>query len=730
MVLSAGVGNDVVGWILLALAVALVNAGSGLTALWVLLTCIGFIGFLVALVRPAFIWILKRNGSIQDGPSQSIVALTILLVLASSFFTAIIGVHAIFGAFIVGLICPHEGGFAIKLAEKVEDLVTVLFLPLYFALSGLSTNIGLLDSGITWGYVFGVIAVAFAGKMIGGTLAARFNRMVWRESFTIGALMSCKGLVELIVLNIGLQAKILSVRTFTIFVVMALVTTFATTPLVSFLYPPAYQKKLAAWKRGEIDWDTGKPLNPDESPDEEDNTKENGKPGHEIRKLLIALRLDSLPSIFTFIDLLGGEKTTSSATKVHPSLEGKTEAPELDQGDGRILHKRPLEVRGLRMFELTERLSSVMQESEVDEYSARDPVVNAFHTFGQLHNVAVSGTIRLAPEYSYADVLAESATEARSDMILLPWSDTGSVSEIVNNPNPNISPAEAPKHPYSHPSYNAFVEKVLSISPCATAVFVNNGFGATKRDEHKTLPLTRSMSIMSFRSMTDAVPTAPLADRSHHIFFPYFGGRDDHAALRFVLKLAMNPNVTATIIHVDTAASSKIYDSAATSVNEEREKSEGVGAGDAAPVADTTAARPITTTATAPAPTHGDAGTAADVDAEEDATVFATTRQSVPDDMRSRLLFKSVPGGTDVVEAAREEVGSSGRKNAGDLVVLGRRVNVAYENGSGDEKEKGKERERHDVGAGIRSTLGATAVAVLEGGVRGSVLVIQAGKVR
>jgi Kef-type K+ transport system membrane component KefB len=200
IVLSAGVGNDVVGWILLALCVALVNAGSGLTALWVLLTCAGYILFVVFAVRPAFLWILRRTGCLQNGPSQGIMALTLLMVLVSSWFTGIIGVHPIFGAFVIGFICPHEGGFAIKLTEKVEDFVSVLFLPLYFALSGLNTNLGLLDSGITWAYVIGVMAVAFFGKIIGGTLAARLSGAVWRESLTIGALMSCKGLVELIVL--------------------------------------------------------------------------------------------------------------------------------------------------------------------------------------------------------------------------------------------------------------------------------------------------------------------------------------------------------------------------------------------------------------------------------------------------------------------------------------------------------------------------------------------------
>jgi Kef-type K+ transport system membrane component KefB len=197
VVLAAGVGNDVTGWILLALCVAVVNAGSGLTALWVLLVCCGYVIFLVYAIRPCFLWLLRRTGSIQNGPTQSVVGITLLMVLASAFFTTVIGIHPIFGGFLVGLICPHDGGFAIKLTEKIEDLVGVLFLPLYFALSGLNTNISLLNDGITWAYVVGIIAVAFTGKIVGGTLAARLNKLVWRESLTIGVLMSCKGLVEL-----------------------------------------------------------------------------------------------------------------------------------------------------------------------------------------------------------------------------------------------------------------------------------------------------------------------------------------------------------------------------------------------------------------------------------------------------------------------------------------------------------------------------------------------------
>ena len=367
IVLSAGVGNDVVGWILLALCVALVNAGSGITALYVLLTAVGYILFLCFAVRPMFMWILRRTRSLQDGPSQSVVALTLLIALTSSFFTGVIGVHPIFGAFLAGLICPHEGGFAIKVTEKIEDLVSALFLPLYFALSGLSTNLGLLNNGITWAYVIGVIAIAFVSKFIGGMLAAKANGLVWRESATIGVLMSCKGLVELIVLNIGLQARILSTRTFTIFVVMALVTTFATTPLTALLYPPWYQRKLDAWKRGEIDWDTGSPL--DESASVDDSVAAEKRGNAKVKSLLVYLRLDNMPTLLALVSLLGG-KPKELVEKKHPQRENEgAESADLNELRLSVKKKRPVEVHGVRLVEITNRTSTVMKVTEIDEYS-------------------------------------------------------------------------------------------------------------------------------------------------------------------------------------------------------------------------------------------------------------------------------------------------------------------------------------------------------------------------
>lgn len=184
----------------MALCVALVNAGNGLTALWILLCCAGYMLLLLYVVKPALVWVVRRSGSIDNDPSQGIISLILIIALGSAFFTGIIGVHAIFGGFMAGLIIPRENRFNIRVTEKLEDLIGALFLPLYFTLSGLNTNLGLLDTGTAWGYVFATTIVAFISKVVGASLAARFNGLVWRESFTIGVLMSCKGLVELIVL--------------------------------------------------------------------------------------------------------------------------------------------------------------------------------------------------------------------------------------------------------------------------------------------------------------------------------------------------------------------------------------------------------------------------------------------------------------------------------------------------------------------------------------------------
>ncbi|KAJ9656870.1 hypothetical protein H2201_008392 [Coniosporium apollinis] len=645
--------------------------------------------FLVYAIRPAFMWILRRTRSLQDGPSQGIMALTLMLALASAFFTGVIGVHPIFGAFMVGIICPHEGGFAIKVTEKIEDLLSSLFLPLYFALSGLNTNIGLLDNGITWAYVIGVISVAFFAKFIGAALAARVNGLVWRECFTIGALMSCKGLVELIVLNIGLQARILSPRTFTIFVVMALVTTFATTPLTSALYPPWYQKKIEAWKRGEIDWDTGAPLSRSDESSARDSLAYEKLESSKVHKLLVYLRLDNMPTLLAFASLLGG-KPEAAAPRLHPSHQ----APEEDNAaESSASPKRPIQAHGVRLIELTERESSVMKVSEVDEYSAHDPVVNTFKIFGQLHNLAVSGEVAVLPQAMFADALVSKASEMSSDLILLPWSETGGMSES------QIISSDSVKNKLATSAYNQFVASALETASCTTAVFINKNFGGSATRAREIPTLTRTLSSLSLRSSSGHI-TAPITDRSHHIFFPFFGGADDRVALRLVLQLAESPDVTATIVHLEVPGGHFDEGTVLTPVT----------SGNVSQVA-----------ARQTAPTDANITTTPTLPGERDAAFFASLRNSVPAELASRVTFETIQTSKPLAAAldrAKLEMGQNPR-NAGDLVVLGRNAanRVALLREEADPSAMNYEAGR---------CLGVLAEVVVRSTMRASVLVVQA----
>lgn len=657
----------------------------------------GYTIFLVYAVRPAFIWSLRRTRAIQDGPSQSIIAFTLLMCLASAFFTGIIGVHAIFGAFLAGMICPKENGFNIKVAEKIEDLIGALFLPLYFTLSGLNTNVGLLDSGIVWAYVFGVCGVAFFAKFLGATAAARFSGMLWRECFAIGSLMSCKGLVELIVLvgiavffihsreanssqNIGLQAKILGTRTFTIFVVMALVTTFATSPLTIFFYPAWYQKKVEAFRRGEIDWD-GNPLDGTDSVS--DAVHHEKLESDKIKRLTVYLRLDSMPNLLAFASLFSGE-VQQQVTHSHPTLRRQAgTSQEIAEASGDP-SKRPVEAHGLRLLNLTDRGSSVMQVYETESYTAHDPIVNTFRTFGRLHNLAVSGEALVVPESSFPDVLSTRASD--SDLLLLPWSETGGMSEQA------VIEDKGTKNKLASSSYLSFINATLEQATVTTAVLVNKNFGGPKNKDRKdrSNKLGRTYSSVSLSSHRDATVTAPLADKSHHIFVPFFGGADDRAALRLVLQLAENPEVTATIIHFEV--SDAFLEQTGSS-------------GDSSPIKGTEGA------AITPTPHTRD----------QDATFFASLRASLRAELANRVVFETVASTSpikDVIARASIEVGQN-PKNGGDLVVVGRNIGrKGLQSESGDEIRPS---------GSAATTLGTVAERVWEAKMGASVLVVKAG---
>ncbi|KAI9015500.1 Sodium/hydrogen exchanger family-domain-containing protein [Hyaloraphidium curvatum] len=241
-VISAAAVDDATAWCLLALTVAIAQASNLLYALYTFLCTVGWTLLLVLGLKPLLLMAVRWAETKGPGSAvnEALVFAIFALVIFSSFMTEMIGVHAIFGAFIMGLATPHESGFALRLTAKIEDFVVLIFLPVYFALSGIRTNIGLLNSALAWAYVVLVIAVACAGKIFGCLFAARLSGLTWRESWAVGILMNTKGLVELIVLNVGLSAGVINETIFAIMVIMALVTTFMTAPIIMAIYPTKY----------------------------------------------------------------------------------------------------------------------------------------------------------------------------------------------------------------------------------------------------------------------------------------------------------------------------------------------------------------------------------------------------------------------------------------------------------------------------------------------------------
>ncbi|KAG2182106.1 hypothetical protein INT43_007033 [Umbelopsis isabellina] len=474
--MSAGVMNDCTAWVLLALVVALLNSSGGITALWVFLCAVGYSVLLIFGVGPLYRRLCIYTGSLDNGPTPLVMTVTLLMVLISAFVTDIIGIHPIFGGFLAGVVIPHDGGLAIRITEKIEDMNNIVFLPLYFALSGLKTQIGLLDTGEVWGYVFLVIFVACFGKITGCTAAAKINGMNWRESFTVGFLMNCKGLVELIVLNIGLQSGVLNDQTFVIMVVMAIVTTCMTTPVVIWLYPESYQRQRARELGGGGDVDSKYQL----------DLSQQQEPKQETYRLMVTLnKLQSVPAMMILLQML--QQDARSERRLRKSLQHPDRWPITQ-----------LEVHALRIVELSQRSSAVMKIQDTHTLQ-NDSVLSVFRTFAQLTDIKVTDDINISAPSEFAPVVTGHAQDAKSDIVILPWTfmsrtdaSEGSSNDLtITN---GYDERDAP-----------FIRRVLETSHTTVGILVDRGY--TKTAHSKT------------------------------IVIPFLGGADDREALKFALRM-------------------------------------------------------------------------------------------------------------------------------------------------------------------------------------------------
>jgi Kef-type K+ transport system membrane component KefB len=227
--------DDVTAWSILAFVVAVASATSLLSFSLNTLLILAFIAIMMLGVRRALPRLLGNDRMSRQEPSHGTLAMVVCVVIAASLTTETIGIHALFGAFLAGAMMPDVNGFRRKISERIHAFGSVLLLPLFFAFTGLRTQIGLLDDLEGWLMVCLITAVATLGKLGGSAAAARFAGMSWVESLRLGALMNTRGLMELIALNIGYDLGILSERIFTMLVMMAVLTTMMTGPLFVLL---------------------------------------------------------------------------------------------------------------------------------------------------------------------------------------------------------------------------------------------------------------------------------------------------------------------------------------------------------------------------------------------------------------------------------------------------------------------------------------------------------------
>ncbi|OEL37233.1 Cation/H(+) antiporter 19 [Dichanthelium oligosanthes] len=420
MAMSAAAVNDIVAWILLALAIALSGSGSPLVSLWVLLTGASFVLAAFFLLRPVLTWMARRSPE-GEPVKELYICATLAIVLAAEFATDTIGIHALFGAFIVGIIVPKDGPFAGVLLEKVEDLISGLFLPLYFVSSGLKTNVMTIKGGDSWALLVLVVATACIGKIGGTLIASLIVRVPLREALTLGFLMNTKGLVELIVLNIGKDRHVLNDETFAILVLMALITTFITTPVVMAIYKPA--RRGAPYKNHAV---------------------QRANPNDEFRMMACFHSTRNIPTI---INLMESSRGTQ---------------------------KRGITVYAMHLVELSERSSAISmvhkaRRNGMPFWNRRrngdgdgDQLVVAFETYQQLSRVSIRAMTAISDLHTMHEDVVTSAHQKRAALIVLPFHKLHQMDGHM----------ESLGDQYQHIN-----QRVLYHAPCSVGILVDRGLG-------------------------------------------------------------------------------------------------------------------------------------------------------------------------------------------------------------------------------------------------------------
>ncbi|CAM9450601.1 unnamed protein product, partial [Ectocarpus sp. 12 AP-2014] len=413
LVISAASVDEACVWCLLALVVSTVNAGSPLDAFYVFLLLAFFVAVMLTVVKKALLVVVRRvSGEDTGAPSRGVVILCLLLTLVAAWVTDFIGIDAIFGAFVAGIIVPREHSLHVRIVELVQDVVSVLLLPLYFAVSGLKTDLTLLDSATLWGICALTISAACLGKIGGASAVARFFGMTPRESLAVGVLMNTRGLVELIILNIGLDAGVLTEEVMAIMVVMALVTTFLTAPLSSFVYPLKYHTVPGRKRRRRASEESAATKN--SLSRRLSSIPELGEFAQERLTLMVLVANPAALDAVTRIARLfsGNQPADKNATGTTPRRKGT--GARADREDGPVVH-------ALRLVENTDRFSSDMRALERGETLNKDGLAGILQGFLGLLMIRVKSHISVGTPTDFCQDVARLTDEHGISTVVFPW---------------------------------------------------------------------------------------------------------------------------------------------------------------------------------------------------------------------------------------------------------------------------------------------------------------------
>jgi len=503
--ISAAAVGDAASWVFLALVISIVNSSSSsITCVYILIAGFAFAIFMMTAVKKVFNKLMQLSSTRED-LNVFMIFITFALILASSWFTEAIGIHSIFGAFLTGLIIPNESGFAIKLTEKIEDIITVMFVPLYFAYSGLQTKLSALNSWSVWGMLVLVIAMACFGKIFFSSVAARFCKLTLRESITLGILMNTKGLVELIVLNIGREAGVIDERVFVIMVIMAIVTTLITTPAVAALYHP---------DDGLIDIDKS-----------EDELKLNELRETQINKL-------KLKNDYNVVMCLFNINFVSPMLNILQIIY-----PYYDQHEIRQMQIQ-FNITALRLTQLDERTSTFLMMVDSGGALQRDPIYSFFQSIS-VNKIPINWQLAAAKISEYPDYIIQTARRTKADLVILPW--------VPLDLETRQRTLENWLEVWSSGHHKDLIADVYNNTKrAAVAAFIDHGFGHFHESiSHGEHPLLKKIDYLN-----NPHSNMEYDDEKPKVFIPFMGGPDDREALKFVIKLSASKDIVIHILRI------------------------------------------------------------------------------------------------------------------------------------------------------------------------------------